>query len=80
MANLNPNQMLSMLKNSNPRTVVEQIIQQNYPNNPFMQNLLQLGQRGDINSIQQYAQQYFSQQGRDLNLEMQNLMNVIRSI
>ena len=41
MANLNPMQLLLMLKNGNPQAVAEQIINQNFPNNPQMQQLLQ---------------------------------------
>ena len=44
MAALNPMQLMMMLKNGNPRQVAYQIIQQKYPNDPQMQNLLRLGQ------------------------------------
>lgn len=43
MAALNPMQLLSMLKGGNPQAVAEQIIQQNFPNDPTMQNILQMG-------------------------------------
>jgi hypothetical protein len=57
-----------------------QLIQNNFPNDPMAQNLLALGQKGDIKALEEFATQYFNQQGRDFNLEMQNFMNVIRNM
>lgn len=80
MAALNPMAMLSMLKGGNPQAVAQQIIQQNFPNDPMMQNLLQMGQNGDQQGLQQFAQQYLGQQGKDFNQEMGNLMNMIKGL
>ena len=63
MASLNFFQLLSQIKNGNPRMVAEQIIQTNYANNPMMQNLLRMGQNGDVQGLEQFATQYFGQQG-----------------
>jgi hypothetical protein len=78
MATLSPMMLLSLLKNGNPQEVATQIIQNNFPNDPMMQNLLQWGQKGDINSLQQFAEQFFNQRGRNLNQEMQGLMDSIK--
>lgn len=40
MANLNPMQLMMMLKNGNPQQVAQQIIQSNFSNNPQMQQLI----------------------------------------
>lgn len=80
MANLNVFQLLSQIKNGNPRTVAEQIIQANYANDPAMQNLLRMAQNGDKQGIEQFAIQYFNRQGRDFNAEMQNFMNTIQNM
>lgn len=80
MANLNVFQLLSQIKNGNPRMVAEQIIQSNYANDPTMQNLLRMAQNGDKQGIEQFAIQYFNRQGRDFNAEMQNFMNTIQSM
>lgn len=53
MANLNPMQLLLMLKNGNPQAVAEQIINQNFPNNPQMQQLLQMGKQGNTKGLEQ---------------------------
>lgn len=80
MANLNPLQIVNLLKSNNPRAAVEQIIQAKYPNNPFMQNLLQLGNQGNTQAIQQIVTQMFNQQGRDFNTEYQNFMQQIKHL
>lgn len=80
MANLNPLQIVNLLKSNNPRAAVEQIIQTKYPNDPFMQNLLQLGNQGNTQAIQQIVTQMFNQQGRDFNTEYQNFMQQIKHL
>ena len=80
MANLNPAFLISLLKNGNPQEVAMQIIQTNYPNDPTMQSLVEMGQRGDINGLQQFAQQMFAKEGRDFNQEMNNFMNALKQL
>jgi hypothetical protein len=80
MAALNPMQLLAMLKQGNPQYVAEQIIRNNFPNDPTMQNLLAMGQRGDVQGLQQYAQQLLGSQGRNFDIEMQNLLNMIKGL
>ena len=80
MANLNPMQLLLMLKNGNPQAVAEQIINQNFPNNPQMQQLLQMGKQGNTKGLEQIAQQILDQQGKDFNTEMNNLLNMTKNL
>lgn len=80
MAALNPMALISLLKNGNPQEVATQIIQTNFPNDPTMQNLLQMGQKGDVNGLQQFALQFFGKQGKDFNKEMNSLMNEIKKL
>ena len=58
MANLNPLQLMAMLRGGNPQQIVQQIIQQNYPNNPMMQQLLNLGQQGDVQSYKKLPNKF----------------------
>ena len=46
MNNLNPMQLLGMLKNGNPQDVAKQIIKQNFSSDPLMQNLLKAVETG----------------------------------
>lgn len=80
MASLNPMQLLLMLKSGNPQAVAEQIIAQNFPNNPQMQQLLQMGRAGNTKELQQIAQQILGQQGKDFNTEMNNLLNMTKNL
>ena len=80
MAALNPMQLMNMLKNGNPQQVAEQIIKTNYANDPMMMNLLQMGQKGDIQGLKQYAQQYLGKQGKNFDAEMNNLMQAIKGL
>lgn len=80
MASLNPNQLMALMKQRNPRMVVEQIIQTNYQNNPLMMNLMQLGQQGNNQAVLQIVQQLFNQQGRDFNSEFQNFISQVKSL
>ena len=80
MANLNPAFLINLLKNGNPQEVAMQIIQTNYPNDPMMKNLIEMGQRGDINGLQQFAQQMFAKEGRDFNQEMNNFMSALKQL
>lgn len=80
MANLNPAFLINLLKNGSPQEVVMQIIQTNYPNDPTMQSLIEMGQKGDINGLQQFAQQMFAKEGRDFNQEMNNFMSAIKHL
>jgi hypothetical protein len=74
MANLNPIQLLNLLRGGNPQAVAQQIIQQNYPNDPTMQQLLELGRQGNTQALNQFAQQFFARSGRDFQTEFNSFM------
>ena len=78
MATLNPLQLLQLIRSGNPAQLAQQIINQNYPNDPNMQHLLQMAQQGDTQGINQFAQQFFSSQGKDFNTELQSFLNMVK--
>lgn len=78
MAGLNPMALMSLLRQGNPKQIAMTLIQSNFQNNPMAMNLIQMGERGDTQGLQQFARQYLGQQGLDFNTEMQNLMNLTR--
>lgn len=80
MANLNPMQLLNLLRSGNPQAVVQQIIQQNYPNDPTMQQLLELGRQGNTQAINQFAQQFFARSGRDFQSEFKVFMDSLKGM
>ena len=74
MANLNPIQLLNLLRSGNPQAVAQQIIQQNYPNDPTMQQLLELGRQGNTQALNHFAEQFFARSGRDFKTEFNSFM------
>ena len=78
MAGLNPMALMSLLRQGNPKQIAMTLIQSNFQNNPMAMNLIQMGERGDTQGLQQFARQYLGQQGLDFNTDMQNLMNLTR--
>ena len=77
MATMNTFELIKNLKNQNPQALVQQFAQQNFPNDPTVQQLLQMGQRGDIKGIEQFAEQFFSQQGKNFGSEFSALMSLL---
>ena len=77
MAAINPMNLMMMLKQGNPRQVAMQIIQNNYPNDPRMNQLVQMAERGDTQGLQKIAEQMLGAQGKNFSAEMSNLMNTI---
>ena len=80
MANINPMQLIAMLKNGNPQQIAQQLIQQNFPNDPLMQNLYQMAARGNSKGVENFARQYLSQHGKDLNTEMASFIELLNSV
>lgn len=78
MAPMNPMYLMSLLQNGNPREAALQIIQNNYPNNPQIYNLVQMAERGDTQNLQRIAENMLGAQGRNFSAEMQNLMQTVR--
>lgn len=78
MGTLNPMHLMAMLKRGNPRWVAMQIVQQNYPNDPTAQNLIQMAERGDTQNLEKVVGNMLGAQGKDFSAEMQNLLNGVR--
>ena len=80
MADLNQLQILMALKNGNPQQVAQQIIQQNFPNDPMMQQLMQLALNNDTQNLNKFAEQFFAKRGLDFIKELGNLMSTLRNM
>ena len=79
MATMNPMNLMMMLKQGNPRQVAMQIIQNNYPNDPRMNQLIQMADRGDVQGLQKIAEQMLGAQGKSFSAEMSNLMRSLNN-
>ena len=80
MAGINPIQLAMLIKQNGPQGAVMQIVQQNFANDPTMNNLVRMAQNGDTQSLQQYAQNILNRQGKDFNTEMGNLMSMVKNM
>ena len=77
---MNPMQLLQQLKSGNAKGVASYIIQNNFRNNPEMQNLLALGQKGDVQTLQKIAQQQLGAQSIDVQTALNSLLRDINSL
>lgn len=80
MAGINPMQLFSILKNGNPQQIAQQLIQQNFRNDPLMQNLYQMAAQGNFQGVENFARQYFSQQGKNLDQELTAFLQMLNSV
>lgn len=77
--NLNPMQLMMMLKQGNPRQVAMSIINQNYSNDPTIRSLVQMAERGDTQNLERIVGNMLGAQGKNFSAEMQNLLNAVKS-
>lgn len=69
----NPMQFMNMLKGiKNPKDAVINIIKSN--NNPMVQNLVEMAEKGDSQGIENFARNMLKEQGRDFDAEMNEFM------
>ena len=77
--NLNPMQLMMLLKQGNPRQVAMQIVQNKYPNDPNAHQLVQMAERGDTQNLQRVVENMLGAQGKNFSAEMQNLLNAVKN-
>lgn len=75
--NLNPMQLMIMLKQGNPRQVAIQLAQNS--NDPMIYNLIQMAERGDVQNLEKIVGNMLGAQGKNFSAEMQNLLTQVSS-
>lgn len=73
--NMNPIQLMQMLKRGNPQSFVFQMLEQNAQNNPFFANILQLARNNKTTEIEQIAMNMCKEKGIDFNKEFNSFKN-----
>lgn len=76
--NMNPMQLMGLLKGKNPQEMAMSMIKNSNINDPMINQLLQLAQSGDINSMNKIAEHFFKGQGLDFNNEFNNFMSMLK--
>ena len=74
-SNMNPMQLMQMLKSGNPQSFVFQMLEQNAQNNPFFANILQLAKSNKTTEIEQIAINMCKEKGVDFNKEFNSFKN-----
>lgn len=73
----NPMQIINMLKGiNNPKEAVINIIKSN--NNPMIKNLVEMAEKGDNKGVEEFARNFYKQQGRDFDKEFSQFMSNFR--
>lgn len=71
----NPMQFMSMLKSiKNPKEAVINMIKSN--NNPMLKNLVEMAEKGDTKGVENFARNFYAQQGRDFDQEFNNFKSM----
>ena len=69
---------MGLLKGKNPQEMAMSMIKNSNINDPMINQLLQLAQNGDINSMNKIAENFFKGQGLDFNNEFNNFMSMLK--
>lgn len=74
---MNPLDMIKnfMMGGKNPQEIAMNMVGNN--NNPLMQNLIKMAQKGDYQGVENVARNMFKEQGRDFDAEMKDLQKFI---
>ena len=71
--NVNPMQLIQLIKNgNNPQQLLMSILQQQGNNNPILQNAIKLAQNGNAAALQQIARNLAQQKGIDFDKQFAN--------
>ena len=71
----NPTQFINMLKGiKNPKEAVINMIKSN--NNPMLKNLVEMAEKGDTKGVENFARNFYAQQGRDFDQEFDNFKSM----
>ena len=71
----NPLQFMNMLRSiKNPKEAVINMIKSN--NNPMLKNLVEMAEKGDTKGIENFARNFYAQQGRNFDQEFNNFKSM----
>ena len=72
--NNNPLQFLNFIKNiKNPKETLKNMINSN--NNPMLNNLMEMAEKGDRKGVEEFARNLYKGQGRDFDKEFSQFTN-----
>lgn len=76
--NMNPMEMIGLLKGRNPQELVMSMIKNNNINDPQINELISLAEKGDMNNLTKIATDMFAKQGKDFSSEFSDFMSLLK--
>ena len=77
--NVNPMQLIQLIKNgNNPQQLIMNILQQNGNNNPILNNAMNLAQNGNDSALEMIARNIAQQKGLDFDKEFANFQSYFK--
>lgn len=76
--NMNPMEMIGLLKGRNPQELVMSMIKNNNINDPQINELISLAEKGDMNNLTKIATDMFAKQGKDFGAEFSDFMSLLK--
>ena len=74
---MNPINMLKgMMGIGNPKDMAMKMLSQN--NNPIFKNLIDMANKGDTKGVENFARNFYAQQGRDFDKEFNNFKDMFK--
>lgn len=74
--NVNPMQLIQLIKyGSNPQQLIMNILQNQGRNNPILQNVADLAQKGDMSALEMIGRNLAQQRGLDFDKEFEAFKN-----
>ena len=78
MNGFNPMKLMQLIKGGNPKNIVMNIIQKQMGNNPMINNLMDMAQKGNKNGVETFARNLCKEKGMDFDNEFKSFMNQIK--
>lgn len=76
--NINPKQIIkNMIGINSPKDIAMQLLSQN--NNPIFNNLVGMANKGDTKGVEQFARNFYKEQGKDFDKEFGNFKKMFNS-
>lgn len=68
---------MMMGKNTNPQNIAMSMIKDKYGNNPMMNNLIDMAEKGNTKGVEQFARNFCKGNGRDFDKEYAEFLKKI---
>lgn len=69
---------INLIKGQNPQQIVMSYIKNNNINDPMINELIQYAEKGDTNSINSIAENFFRQRGQNFGQELSNFLSLLK--